>query len=322
MYERLTDRARKVLQVANQEALCLKHEYIGTEHILLGLVEEGGGVAANVLKNLAIDPRKVRQEVEKIVLSGPEMVPVGQGKGKLPHTPRAKKIIEYAIEEARKLNHNYVGTEHLLLGTLRENEGVAAQVLMNLGLRLDEVREEVLNLLGHTIDTAEPAAFPPSPAVAKALQSVFEFLQEKKEAAIGEHDFEWAARLRHLAEGLKKRINYAALSESGKEVKWLKECDFYIPLHYPDGTAVEPAKLTHIRQRLIEEFGGYVEFQQRAEGIWEVGNVSLQGEIVVYRVLVEPAEGDRPFFQRLRKEFKAHLGNDNILVMSRTVHVM
>src|SRR6266446_6838722 len=150
MYERFTDRARKVMQLANQEAQRFNHEYIGTEHILLGLVKEGSGVAANVLKNLDVDLRKIRLEVEKIVQtgSGGDMVTMG----KLPHTPRAKKVIEYSIEEARNLNHNYVGTEHLLLGLLREQEGVAAQVLMNLNLKLEEVREEVLNLLGHGMD--------------------------------------------------------------------------------------------------------------------------------------------------------------------------
>jgi len=151
MYERFTDRARKVMQLANQEAQRFNHEYIGTEHILLGLVKEGSGVAANVLKNLDIDLRKIRLEVEKIVQAGPDMVTMG----KLPQTPRAKKVIEYSIEEARNLNHNYVGTEHLLLGLLREQEGVAAQVLMNLGLKLEDVREEVLNLLGHNMDSGE-----------------------------------------------------------------------------------------------------------------------------------------------------------------------
>jgi len=151
MYERFTDRARKVMQLANQEAQRFNHEYIGTEHILLGLVKEGSGVAANVLRNLDIDLRKIRLEVEKLVQSGPDMVTMG----KLPHTPRAKKVIEYSMEEARNLGHNYVGTEHLLLGLLREQEGVAAQVLMNLGLKLEEVREEVLNLLGHVAEGPE-----------------------------------------------------------------------------------------------------------------------------------------------------------------------
>ncbi|MFM2164957.1 MAG: hypothetical protein RL325_1394, partial [Planctomycetota bacterium] len=161
MFERLTDRARKVMALANQEAQRLNHEYIGTEHILLGLVKEGSGVGANVLKNLDIDLRKVRLEVEKLVKSGPEMVTMG----KLPQTPRAKKVIEYAIEEARNLNHNYVGTEHLLLGLLREHDGVAAQVLMNLGLKLEEVREEVLNLLGAGVESEEapPQSEPQEP---------------------------------------------------------------------------------------------------------------------------------------------------------------
>jgi hypothetical protein len=154
-FERFTDRARKVMQLANQEAQRFNHEYIGTEHILLGLVKEGTGVAANVLKNLDIDLRKIRLEVEKIVQAGPDMVTMG----KLPLTPRAKKVIEYATDEARQLNHNYVGTEHLLLGLLREEEGVAAQVLMNLGLKPPDVRKEVLGLLGHDLpktDGKEP----------------------------------------------------------------------------------------------------------------------------------------------------------------------
>ncbi len=151
MYERFTDRARKVMQLANQEAQRFNHEYIGTEHVLLGLIKEGSGVAANVLKNLDVDLRKIRLEVEKLVQSGPDMVTMG----KLPQTPRAKKVIEYSMEEARHLSHNYVGTEHILLGLLREQEGVAAQVLMNLGLKLEEVREEVLNLLGHGLEGEE-----------------------------------------------------------------------------------------------------------------------------------------------------------------------
>jgi ATP-dependent Clp protease ATP-binding subunit ClpC len=156
------------MALANQEAQRFNHEYIGTEHILLGLVKEGSGVGANVLKNLDIDLRKVRLEVEKLVKSGPDMVTMG----KLPQTPRAKKVIEYAIEEARSLNHNYVGTEHLLLGLLREQDGVAAQVLMNLGLKLEEVREEVLNLLGAGVDpeegpeAVEPGAHGPEPGTA------------------------------------------------------------------------------------------------------------------------------------------------------------
>jgi ATP-dependent Clp protease ATP-binding subunit ClpC len=143
-YDRFTDRARKVIAYARQEAQRFNHDYIGTEHILLGLIKEGSGVAANVMRNLDIDIKKIRLEVEKMVQSSPDVVT----KGQLPLTPRAKKVMEFSLEEARALGHNYIGTEHILLGLLRESEGVAAHVLMNLGLKLDEVREEVLRLLG------------------------------------------------------------------------------------------------------------------------------------------------------------------------------
>jgi ATP-dependent Clp protease ATP-binding subunit ClpC len=146
MYERFTDRARKVMQLANQEAQRFNHEYIGTEHILLGLVKEGSGVAANVLKNLDIDLRKIRLEVEKIVQAGPRGMQAVLYNP--PKTPRAMNVINYAVDEACSHGLDYVGSEHLLLGLLREREGIAAQVLINLGLRLEDVRKEVLNLLG------------------------------------------------------------------------------------------------------------------------------------------------------------------------------
>ncbi len=144
MFERFTDRSRKIMALANQEAQRFNSEHIGTEHILLGLLKEGSGRGANALKNFGIDLRQVRLEVEKLVKSGYEMVTMG----KLPQTPRAKKVLEYSVEEARNLNHNYVGTEHVLLGLVREQDGVAAQVLMNLGVNLDNIRAEVLSMLG------------------------------------------------------------------------------------------------------------------------------------------------------------------------------
>ncbi|MBI3270977.1 MAG: ATP-dependent Clp protease ATP-binding subunit [Planctomycetes bacterium] len=143
MFDKFTDRARKVMSIARQEAQRFNHEYIGTEHILLGLVQEGSGIAAKVLKNLDVDLKKIRQEVEKLIPHGPPTVTMGQ----LPFTPRAKRVLELAQEEANNLGHDYIGTEHLLLGLLRENEGVAAQVLMNLGMKLEDVREEVLEVL-------------------------------------------------------------------------------------------------------------------------------------------------------------------------------
>src|SRR5262245_42669224 len=144
MFDRFTDRARKVMGLARQEAQRFNHDYIGTEHILLGLVQEGSGVAASVLKNLDIDLKKIRHEVEKLVSTGTTMGAMGQ----LPFTPRAKKVLELSLEEASNLGHTYIGTEHLLLGLIRENEGIAAQVLRNLKVKLEDVREEVLELLG------------------------------------------------------------------------------------------------------------------------------------------------------------------------------
>jgi hypothetical protein len=167
MYERFTDRARKVMQLANQEAQRFNHEYIGTEHILLGLVKEGAGVAANVLASLGVDLRKVRLEVEKVV-HHPWMVRAG----KLPHTPRAKKVIEYAVEEARNLGHHYVGTEHLLLGLLREDEGVAACLLRNLGLELEHVRKEVLSLLGPGMQSVPKEKEQPGPGMVEAAEKL------------------------------------------------------------------------------------------------------------------------------------------------------
>jgi len=145
MYERFTDRSRKVMQLANQEAQRLNHEYIGTEHILMGLLKEGSGVASNVLKNLDVSLYKVEELVKQSVQPGPDN-PITMGK--LPQTPRCKKVIEYAIEEARTMGLNYLGTEHLLLGLLRETDGIAAQVLVTAGCQLETVREEVLMLLG------------------------------------------------------------------------------------------------------------------------------------------------------------------------------
>jgi predicted dehydrogenase len=144
MFDRFTDRGRKVMGLSKAEAQRLHHEYIGTEHILLGLVKEGSGVAANVLKQMNIDLERIRSEIEKIVKGSPKMVT----QGNLPFTPRAKRVLELAVEEASNLGHNYIGTEHLLLGLIKENEGIAARVLLNLGVKLSEVREEVLEFLG------------------------------------------------------------------------------------------------------------------------------------------------------------------------------
>jgi ATP-dependent Clp protease ATP-binding subunit ClpA len=234
MYERFTDTARKSFQCANQVAERYRHEYIGTEHILLGIVEEGSGVAVTVLRTLNVDLEKIPLEVEKVVQHGPEPATIG----KLPQTPRAKKIIEYAMEEARDLNHNYVGTEHLLLGLIRETHGVAGQVLHKLGVRIEDVRLDVVKLNvrepetgGLGIETRWPSRFGARgfgrfagrvvrsfglgsesgnrsagvPSDPEALEREIERLNLAKEDAIAHQDFERAARLRDEADLLKRR---------------------------------------------------------------------------------------------------------------------
>jgi len=144
VFNRFTERARKVIVLAKEEARRFNHDYIGTEHLLLGLIREGEGVAAAVLQKLGLSLESIRLEVEKLVQPGPTT----QIQGDVPFTPRSKKALELAAEEARALGHNYIGTEHLLLGLIREGEGVASQVLLNLGLDLNRVRSEIMELLG------------------------------------------------------------------------------------------------------------------------------------------------------------------------------
>jgi len=155
-----TDRVRKVLQMAREEAARLHHEYVGTEHILLGLIREGEGVAAAVLSNLNVDLEEIQQKIEDSVKKGKAAAAAGPD---LPYTSRAKKVLELAMSEARELNHSYVGTEHLLLGLLREEKGIAAQVLTDVGVNLEQARAETLRLLGSEIPQPAPGQAPAPP---------------------------------------------------------------------------------------------------------------------------------------------------------------
>ena len=158
MFERFTDRARRVVVLAQEEARMLNHNYIGTEHILLGLIHEGEGVAAKALESLGISLEAVRQQVEEIIGQG-QQAPSGH----IPFTPRAKKVLELSLREALQLGHNYIGTEHILLGLIREGEGVAAQVLVKLGADLNRVRQQVIQLLsGYSGGGKEAAAAGPA----------------------------------------------------------------------------------------------------------------------------------------------------------------
>lgn len=145
-FEKFSQRARKVLTLAQEEAHRFNHNYIGTEHILLGLVRENEGLAIKVLANLNIQPNSIRAAVEDIIARG-DQTRTGNEIGL---TPRAKKAIEYAVDEARQLNHSYIGTEHLLLGLIREKDGIAASVLDNLGVTLDNVRDEIIRTLNQS----------------------------------------------------------------------------------------------------------------------------------------------------------------------------
>jgi len=149
-----TDRVRKVLAMAREEAIRLQHDYVGTEHILLGLIREGEGVAAAVLMNLNVDLEQIHERIEEQVRKGKATIALGE----LPYTSRAKKVLEYAMAEARELNHSYVGTEHLLLGLLREEKGIAAQVLNSLGVSLEDARAETLKLLGSDVNPSQPSS--------------------------------------------------------------------------------------------------------------------------------------------------------------------
>jgi hypothetical protein len=195
MYERFTDRARKVMQLANQEAHRYNHESIDTEHVLLGMIKEGSGVATHALKSLDVDIHKIRVGVEKQMHSGVDRVTMG----KLPLMPRAK------------LNHDYVGTEHILLGLMREQSGVASRVLLDFGMKLEVVRQEILNLLGPP--TAEPtvpkAEIQDLPAELRQIVAELDIeirrLTLEKEEALAGQDFEKYANFRDQVDRLKKQ---------------------------------------------------------------------------------------------------------------------
>jgi hypothetical protein len=221
MFERFTDRARRVVVLAQDEARRLNHSYIGTEHILLGLIHEGEGVAARALQSLGISLEAVRQQIEEIIGRG-QQAPSGH----IPFTPRAKKVLELSLRESLQLGHTYIGTEHILLGLIHEGDGVAAQVLVRLGADMNRVREQVIELL-HGHQAEEPVSAPSVaaelrllPAVKTHLEAVEQRLtaieqrvgtgpdtsdldeqiahvRREKESAMDAHDYERAAERRN-----------------------------------------------------------------------------------------------------------------------------
>ena len=217
-FDEFTEQARKALGFAEEEARRFNHTYIGTEHLLLGLVREGEGVAAKVLSNLGVELNKARNSVEFIVGRGDQII-----LGEIGLTPRSKKVIELAIDEARRLNHDYIGTEHLLLGIGREGEGIAVGVLESLGVNLEKVRTQTILMLSsdvpeplgdHKEIASERVASPHETETIKALEAVL----NKKEAAIQQQAYELAVELRNRKVKIQTRI-VRFEADGGKEQK-------------------------------------------------------------------------------------------------------
>jgi ATP-dependent Clp protease ATP-binding subunit ClpA len=208
MFERFTDRARRVVVLAQEEARLLTHNYVGTEHLLLGLLHEGEGIAATALESLGISLEAARTQVDEIIGSGQRPSP-----GQLPFTPRAKKVLELSLREEKRLKHNYIGTEHLLLALVREGTGVGAQVLVRLGADLPRVREQVLALLSGgdqpqpEVETAARTRLVRMtvPEDLRELEEQLAQVRREKEAAIDAQDFTRAAALRDAEKDLLAR---------------------------------------------------------------------------------------------------------------------
>jgi ATP-dependent Clp protease ATP-binding subunit ClpA len=242
MFERFTERARRVVVLAQEEARMLNHNYIGTEHILLGLIREGSGVAATALESLGISLEAVRQQVKEIIGRG-QQAPSGH----IPFTPRAKKVLELSLSEANGLGHNYIGTEHILLGLIREGSGVAAQVLVKLGADLNRTRQQVVQLLrGHQGDHVTGEGSPlPDDALTRVdsldrrlaaierwvglrpnlddLDQEIARVRREKEAAIDGQDFELSAALRDQERQL-------LAARAGREKEWTEAATGRMPL--------------------------------------------------------------------------------------------
>jgi ATP-dependent Clp protease ATP-binding subunit ClpA len=206
MFERFTDRARRVVVLAQEEARLLNHNYIGTEHLLLGMAHEGQGVAAAALESLGISLEAVRAQVEEIIGQG-QRAPSGH----IPFTPRAKKVLELSLRESKQLGHNHIGTEHILLGLIREGEGVAAQVLIRLGADLSRARGQVIGLLTGETGGSEAGARTrlvrmTMPDDLLEAQEQFARVRRQKQAAIDAEDFDRAAALRDQEQQLLGRL--------------------------------------------------------------------------------------------------------------------
>jgi ATP-dependent Clp protease ATP-binding subunit ClpC len=250
MFERFTDRARRSLFLSQEEARRLNHNYVGTEHLLLGLVSEGQGVAAKALESLGISLEMVRAQVEDIIGKG-QQAPTGH----ISFNPRAKKVLELSLREATQLGHNYIGTEHLLLGLIREGEGVAAQVLVKLAADLSRVRQQVIQLLTGYVGGREAGARTRlvRMTVPEELRQAEEQLTQvrgEKEEAIDRQDFETAAALRDAEKQLLTRL-------TKREQEWAAGVDLAAVIQENHNLHREVERLRELlRQHGIEPDGG------------------------------------------------------------------
>jgi ATP-dependent Clp protease ATP-binding subunit ClpC len=252
MFERFTDRARRMIVFAQEEARLLNHNYIGTEHILLGLIHEGEGVAAKTLESLGISLQAVRSEVEEIIGRG-QRAPSGH----IPFTPRAKKVLELSLREALQLGHNYIGTEHILLGLIREGEGVAAQVLVKLGADQARVRQQVIRLLsssgGGEAGARVRLVRMTVPDDLREAEEQLARLRQQKQQAIDADDFEKAAALRDAERQLLTRL-------TKREQEWTAGVDLAAVIQENHNLQSEVERLRELLHRHgIEPNGGTAE---------------------------------------------------------------
>jgi ATP-dependent Clp protease ATP-binding subunit ClpA len=254
VFERFTDRARRVVVLAQEEARLLNHNYVGTEHLLLGLIHEGEGVAAKALELLGIRLEVVRAQVEEIVGRG-QRAPTGH----IPFTPRAKTVLVLSLREAKQLGHDYIGTEHILLGLLREGEGVAAHVLVKLGADLSRARRQVIGLLsGDAVGGEEAAARTrlvrmTVPDDLLEAQEQFAQVRREKEAAIDAEDFDQAAALRDKEQQLLRML-------VERELEWRAGVDLAAVVQENESLHREVERLRELlRRHGIDPGGGTAE---------------------------------------------------------------
>jgi ATP-dependent Clp protease ATP-binding subunit ClpA len=250
VFERFTDRARRVIVLAQEEAALLNHDYVGTEHLLLGLAREGQGVAARVLEVLGIRLEALRSQVQEVIGRG-QRAPSGH----IPFTPRAKKVLELSLREALELGHDYIGTEHLLLGLIREGEGVAAQVLVQLGADLARARGQVIELLSDHAGGVEAGAATrlvrmTVPEDLREAEAQLAGVRREKEAAIDAEDYDRATSLRD-----QERQQVARVAE--RERAWTAGVDLAAVVQENQRLHREVERLRELlRQHGVEPDGG------------------------------------------------------------------